>query len=186
MMKKNCPDKMKVGKKFYCGGYIEPHNPGTVEIGDHVVLGQDSRILTHGPIRPYKENNKIIIEDLVWTGAACIILPGVKIGKLALIGAGSVVTRDVPRYGIVAGNPVRFIRYRDCVEIFRYYTIRVIMNKILGTVEPNYDLLTMNDVAYMFDLPRKPKDANDPIHPLRNIKFENLTMETIRKIFNIE
>ncbi len=60
------------------------------------------------------------------------------------------------------------------------------MNKVLGTADPNYDLLTMNDAAYIFDLPREPEDENDPIYPLRNIKFENITMQTIKKIFNIE
>jgi len=185
MMKKNYSDKMKVGKNFYCGGYIELHNPETVEIGDHVVLGQDSRILTHGPIRPYKKNNKIIIDDLVWTGAACIILPGVKIGKLAIIGAGSVVTRNVPRYGIVAGNPSRLIRYRDGAEILRYYTIRILMNKILGTVEPNYDLLTMKDVKYIFDLIREPINKNDPIYPLRNATIEDLTVKKVMKKLGI-
>jgi tetrahydrodipicolinate N-succinyltransferase len=182
---KNYPDKIKVGKNFYCGGYIEPHNPETVEIGDYVVLGQDSKILTHGPIRPYKKNHHIIIEDLAWIGASCIILPGVNIGKLAIIGAGSVVTRNVPRYGIAAGNPSRLIRYREGAEILRFYTVRVLMNKILGTAEPDYDLLTMKDVEYIFDLNREPIDKNDPIYPLRNTNLKNLSIEKVMEKFGI-
>ena len=52
----------------------------------------------------------IIIGDDVWVGCMSIILKGVTIGRGAVIGAGSVVTKDVPAYAIVAGNPARFIR----------------------------------------------------------------------------
>lgn len=48
----------------------------------------------------------------VWVGRSAIILPGVKVGNGAVVGAGSVVTKDVPAYAIVAGNPARLIRYR--------------------------------------------------------------------------
>ena len=46
-------------------------------------------------------------------GANCVILPGVTIGKNALVGAGSVVTRDVPSKAVIAGKPARILRYRD-------------------------------------------------------------------------
>jgi acetyltransferase-like isoleucine patch superfamily enzyme len=52
----------------------------------------------------------IIIEDKVWIGFNVIILKGVKIGEGAVIGAGSVVTKDVPPYHIVAGNPAKIIK----------------------------------------------------------------------------
>lgn len=54
----------------------------------------------------------IIIGNDVWIGLNTIILPGVKIGDGAVIGAGSVVTRDVQDYEIVAGNPIKHIKYR--------------------------------------------------------------------------
>ncbi len=54
-----------------------------------------------------------MIEDDVWIGANVIILPGVHVKKGAVIGAGSIVTKDVPGYAIVAGNPAKIIRYRD-------------------------------------------------------------------------
>jgi len=54
----------------------------------------------------------IVIEDDVWIGANCVILPGVTIGRGAVIGAGSVVTKNVTPYSICAGNPARFIRSR--------------------------------------------------------------------------
>jgi maltose O-acetyltransferase len=49
----------------------------------------------------------------VWIGARVIVLPGVTIGKGAIIGAGAVVTKDVPAYAICVGNPARVIRFRD-------------------------------------------------------------------------
>lgn len=53
---------------------------------------------------------EIVIEDNVWIGAHSIVLPGVRIGYGAVIGAGSVVTRDVPRFALAAGNPARVVR----------------------------------------------------------------------------
>ncbi len=56
--------------------------------------------------------SKVIIEDDVWVGFGAIILSGVKIGKGAIIAAGSVVIKDVEPYSIVGGNPAQFIKYR--------------------------------------------------------------------------
>jgi maltose O-acetyltransferase len=59
----------------------------------------------------------IVIEDDVWIGAAAIILKGVRIGRCSIIAAGAVVTRDVPPYAIVGGNPAKVIQYRTgCAE----------------------------------------------------------------------
>ena len=53
----------------------------------------------------------VVIEDFVWCGANVTILPGVKIGEGAIVGAGSVVVKDVPKYAVVAGNPARVISH---------------------------------------------------------------------------
>ena len=52
----------------------------------------------------------IVIEDDVWMGAHCIVLKGVRIGARSVIGAGSVVTKDIPSDSIAVGNPARVVR----------------------------------------------------------------------------
>jgi acetyltransferase-like isoleucine patch superfamily enzyme len=55
----------------------------------------------------------ITIEDDVWIGFGAVVLDGVHIGSGAVIGAGSVVTRDVPAQAVVAGSPARVLKYRS-------------------------------------------------------------------------
>lgn len=93
-----------------------------VEIGDECLIGANVTIADTDfhPINPRgrRRNNNpldirtepIIIEDNVFIGANVTILKGVRIGKNCVIGAGSVVTKDVPESAIVAGNPARLLR----------------------------------------------------------------------------
>lgn len=60
----------------------------------------------------YKETQPVEIGDDVWIGGNVTILPGVKIGSHSIIGACAVVTKDVPEYAIVAGNPATVKKYR--------------------------------------------------------------------------
>jgi maltose O-acetyltransferase len=63
--------------------------------------------------QPSLPKSPLLIDDDVWIGARAMILPGCQhIGKGVIIGAGSVVTKDVPDYAIVGGNPARVIKYR--------------------------------------------------------------------------
>ena len=55
---------------------------------------------------------RVVVGHDVWIGRSAIVLPGVTIGTGAVVGAGAIVTKDVPPYAIVAGNPARLIRYR--------------------------------------------------------------------------
>ena len=94
-----------------------------VTIGDNFHSGQDCIMITSyhkydgGDAIPYdtKENidKDIIIEDNVWLGDRVIILGGVKIGEGAIVQAGAVVVKDVPKYAIVGGNPAKVFKYRD-------------------------------------------------------------------------
>ncbi|MDR3704394.1 MAG: CatB-related O-acetyltransferase [Paludibacteraceae bacterium] len=95
----------------------------TVTIGNYLMMGEDVLFLGGGhnydrtdiPMGKQggKEKTPLTIADDVWIGARVIILPGCKeIGEGAIVGAGSVVTKDIPDYAIVGGNPARIIRYR--------------------------------------------------------------------------
>ncbi|MCB9159898.1 MAG: CatB-related O-acetyltransferase [Caldilineaceae bacterium] len=67
-------------------------------------------------LQGYQRFPPVRIEDDVWIGARAIILPGVTIGQGAIIGAGAVVTKDVPAYAVCAGNPARVLRLRTQEE----------------------------------------------------------------------
>lgn len=65
---------------------------------------------------PYDEKvvcKPVIIEKNCWIGTSSLILPGVTIQEGAVIGAGSVVTKDIPKCAVVGGNPARILKYRD-------------------------------------------------------------------------
>jgi len=62
------------------------------------------------------EAREILIEDDVWIGHGAIILKGVHVGHGSMIGAGSVVSKDVPPFAIVAGSPARVLRFRNAHE----------------------------------------------------------------------
>lgn len=91
-----------------------------ITIGNNVILSANCMLLDTGlDLEHYldvKTPNKshvksyIRIEDNVWVGAGAIILPGVTIRKNSIVGAGAVVTKDVPEGVVVAGNPARIIR----------------------------------------------------------------------------
>ncbi|RQS34589.1 acyltransferase [Burkholderia sp. Bp8992] len=105
--------------------YLDGRVPLT--IGNNVNISHYTLIqtLTHDPQNPdfVCLCKPVVIEDHVWIGARAIISPGVRIGEGAVVGAGSVVTRDVEPYTIVAGNPARFIkeRTRDLRYRSRYF-----------------------------------------------------------------
>lgn len=107
-------DRSAIGAKFYCTGPI--HIGANVMIGRDVVCQPDNHRFDRLDVPMMDQGHyppaRITIGDDVWIGSRVIILPGVTIGKGAIVGAGSVVTKDVPEYAIVGGNPARIIRNR--------------------------------------------------------------------------
>nr|WP_318487238.1 acyltransferase [Photobacterium leiognathi] len=132
----------RIGKRviFYPGVWINPGfnfsvgddvdfaldvlvtTKGGVKIGNRVLIGYRTQILSSNHNIPSVKQpifgaghsySKVVIEDDVWIGANCIILPGVHIGEGAVIGAGSVVTKDVKAFSIYGGNPAKLIRHRN-------------------------------------------------------------------------
>ena len=145
-------ENIDIDKYSKVHGEIDNKHPEWVHIGKYVIVGSESRILTHGPIRPFYENPHIYIEDLVWIGFRCIILPGVKIGKATIIGAGSVVTKDTEPYSIYGGNLIKFIRYQTPKETLRSFVVKWLMGKTMGYVKDiDWKLLTKDHINYIFD-----------------------------------
>jgi maltose O-acetyltransferase len=96
---------------------------GPMSIGKDVMMGPETIILTRNhrfdrlevPMRCQgsAEAKPVVIEDDVWIGVRVIILPGVTIHRGAVIGAGAIVTKNVPAYAVACGNPAKVIRYRN-------------------------------------------------------------------------
>lgn len=112
----------KVSLGDYSGIGVNAKIYGTCRIGRYVMMGEDVTIITrnHQFVRTdipmmrqgFKNEQVVEIGDDCWIGDRVIILPGVHVGKGCVIGAGSVVTKDIPEYSIVAGVPARVIRSR--------------------------------------------------------------------------
>jgi len=92
--------------------------PHLIEIGKNCVFSADVTLLTHGFDFCVMQNvygetigssGKVVIEDNVFVGARTVILKGTRIGKNSIIGAGSVVTHDIPANSVAAGNPCKVI-----------------------------------------------------------------------------
>ena len=104
--------KIQNNSSIYFGSKIEDG----VFIGPHVCLTNDKSpraITKEGKLKTNKEWNaeKIIVKKAASVGATSVILPDVTIGQFAMVGAGSVVTKDVPDYGLVYGNPAKLNGY---------------------------------------------------------------------------
>lgn len=95
---------------------------GPITIGHYVMIGPEVKIMTlkrdytdyKKPMyfQPHIYNQKVVINDDVWIGSRALIMPNVTIGRGAIVGAGSVVTRDVAPFSIVAGVPAKPIGER--------------------------------------------------------------------------
>lgn len=131
----------KVGKNFRIGGGCRISGPENIEIGDNVSIENNCSLYGQGgikignntmfasyihiisqnhnfdridvPIRDQGfENAPVVIEDDVWLGINVVVLKGITIGEGSIIGAGAVVTKDIPPYSIAVGNPAKVIRTR--------------------------------------------------------------------------
>ena len=122
---------ISIGAWCYIGEGVRVWSSGSISIGDRVLISHNVNIfdsLTH-PLNPRHRHNQfmaimrtghpscidlgerpVILNDDVWVGANASVLRGVTIGEGAIVGAGSVVTHDIPPYTIAAGNPAQVIR----------------------------------------------------------------------------
>lgn len=108
---------IEVGKNFFANYNCTIIDVAKVKIGNNCQLAPNVSIYTAGhPIHPASRNTmyeygiEVTIGDNVWIGGNTVIVPGVHIGSNTVIGAGSVVTKDIPDWVVAAGNPCRVIR----------------------------------------------------------------------------
>ena len=106
-----------VGKNFFANYNCTIIDVAKVIIGDNCQMAPNVAVYTAGhPVYPDTRNTaweygkEVRIGDNVWIGGNAVICPGVTIGDCCVIGAGSVVTKDIPPWTIAAGNPCRVIR----------------------------------------------------------------------------
>lgn len=111
---------IKIGDNSGIGSYCELY--GEISIGKDIMMAPHVIILARNhefkdtkiPMRlqGFQEMKPVIIGDDVWIGTRCIILPGVEIGKGSIIAAGSIVTKSVKPFSIVAGVPAKYVKDR--------------------------------------------------------------------------
>jgi maltose O-acetyltransferase len=113
-------DQVHLGDRSGIGVNCRLHGP--VRIGANVMMGPEVLIYARGHgIRSedvsmidqgFEEAREVVIGDDVWLGARAIILPGVHVGRGSVVGAGAVVSKDVPPHSVAVGNPARVVRSR--------------------------------------------------------------------------
>ena len=111
----DCGKNIKIGKNVFINACCRFQDQGGIEIGDGSLIGHNTTIATlNHDFNPDKRANlhpsPVKIGKNVWIGSDCTILPGVEIGDGAVIGAGSVVTKNIPANSIAVGNPARVIK----------------------------------------------------------------------------
>lgn len=144
---------------------------GIITVGKNVLFGAAVTIATVGhPIRPdmreYMYTDPVTIKDNVWIGNSVTICPGVTIGENSVIGAGSVVVKDIPANSVAAGNPCKVIREISDRDMEYYYRDRKI-NQLDLNDEKDLRALESTDEADEFAF-----DASDinPFKPFTSVE----------------
>lgn len=122
---------IEVGKNFFANYNCTILDVARVVIGDNCQMAPNVAIYTAGhPLHPdtrntaYEYGIEVTIGDNVWIGGNTVICPGVHIGSNTVIGAGSVVTKDIPEWVVAAGNPCKVIRQITEADRKFYYRDR--------------------------------------------------------------
>lgn len=114
-------NELRIGDETWIGQQCFLHAAGGLTIGARVGIGPAVKVVTSQHTEAGRETAvlfspiafaPVVIEDDADVGTGAVLLPGVTVGRGAIVGAGAVVTEDVPAYAVVAGVPARLIRYR--------------------------------------------------------------------------
>jgi len=110
-------ERVSIGENVFINTDFMVIGSGRITIGDRVLIGPGARLYTPNHAMDVELRREgweiglpVTIEDDVWLGGSVVICPGVTIGARSVVGAGSVVTKDVPTDVVVGGNPARVIR----------------------------------------------------------------------------
>jgi maltose O-acetyltransferase len=115
-------NRLHIGERCAIGKVMIPLHT-SVRIGDRVSINDGVRILpaSHDVTNPRWTMNygDIRIDDYAWIATGAILLPGVHIGRGAVVGAGAVISRDVPEFAVAVGNPAKILSKRR-IETLEY------------------------------------------------------------------
>ncbi|MGM3304988.1 DapH/DapD/GlmU-related protein [Anabaena sp. WFMT] len=119
---------IEIGEDTFIGPSVCIAGPGNIKIGKQCLIAAHTGIYANNhnftdPIKPIKyqgiTRKGIVIEDDCWLGHGVKVLDGVTIGKGSVIGAGAVVTKDIPPFSVAVGIPARVIKSRNGKEIVK-------------------------------------------------------------------
>lgn len=133
---------IEVGKNFFANYNCTIIDVAKVRIGDNCQMAPNVAIYTAGhPVHPASRNSlyeygiEVTVGDNVWIGGNTVILPGVHIGSNTVIGAGSVVTKDIPDWVVAGGNPCKVIRQITEADRRFYYKDREFDDEAWAEIE---------------------------------------------------
>ena len=108
-----CFDRVKIGKNVFINSNFLAMARGGITIEDDVMIAANVSLISNNH-DPYERQvllcKPVTVKQGAWIGAGATILPGVTVGRYAIVGAGAVVTHNVPHYAVVAGNPAKVIK----------------------------------------------------------------------------
>ena len=114
-----CFDRIKIGRNVFINSNLLAMARGGITIEDDVMIAANVSLISNNH-DPYERQvllcKPVTIKRGAWIGAGATILPGVTVGKYAIVGAASVVTHDVPDYVVVVGNPAKVIKTLDATK----------------------------------------------------------------------
>ena len=120
-LKVDIPNKLTIGDFSAIGKNVWLYNFADITIGSNTVISQGSTICTasHDFLHPHMSlyAKAITIGNCVWVTANCFVMPGLNIADGAVIGACSVVTKNIDAWTVNAGNPCKFINKRELVDV---------------------------------------------------------------------
>jgi len=110
------PKNVTIGKGCTIMDGVLMMGAGGITIGDNVLVGAHAKLISNNH-DPYERAvllvKPVVIKEGAWIGAGATVLPGITVGKYAIVGADSVVTKDIPDYAIAVGAPAKVIKFLD-------------------------------------------------------------------------